>query len=160
MFSGGLAPYSYRLVESISPITGTSSCLFMLFYCIGKFASIFVNDALINRFGARIQPAVIASFCLFLVPIIIVTMCLHQRYQQIRTEVILELESRSGKQEDKEAAPAEETKTQFSKEMVPQDSPATSDGGSNSVTPQSTLSASSVVLEIICADELREYEAK
>merc|ERR1719228_2646682 len=95
---GGLAPYSYRLVESISPITGTSSCLFMLFYCIGKFASISVNDALINRFGVRIQPAVIASFCLFLVPIIIVTMCLHQRYQQIRTEIILERESWSGKQ--------------------------------------------------------------
>ena len=149
LFPGGLAPYSYRLVESTSPITGAFSCFFMLFYCIGEFASISVNNALIDQIGARMQPAAIASFCLFLLPIIILTIYMHRQCQQIQTEIIRAVESRTGKHDDK----AED-------EMDSQHLPAMSDGYSNSLTAQSFLSASSVCSEVLSADELREYESK
>merc|ERR1712141_687606 len=58
----GIAPYSVRLVESITPVNGTISCLFMMLCGAGDFFIVFVNGELIQKYGAMIQPAAISIY--------------------------------------------------------------------------------------------------
>lgn len=85
---GGLTPYVVHLVESVTPVSGTISCILMMMYGAGDFLIVFVNGELIQKFGAMIQPAAISGYCLLMIPLLALTMVLHRRYQRIQKEII------------------------------------------------------------------------
>jgi hypothetical protein len=85
---GGLGPYSIRLVESITPVSGGISCIFMMLYGAGDFLIVFVNGELIQKYGAMIQPAAICAYCLFVIPVVAVAVCLYRRYQRVQAEIV------------------------------------------------------------------------
>jgi len=85
---GGLGPYSFRLVETITPISGMISCSFMMLYGAGDFLIVFVNGELIQTYGAVIQPVAISGYCLLIVPVVMVTILLHRRYLRLQSEII------------------------------------------------------------------------
>merc|ERR1719361_305808 len=99
---GGIGPYAVRLVESITPINGTISCLFMMFCGAGDFLIVFANGELIQKYGAGIQPAAISMYSALVIPILALTIWCHRRYQRIQTRIVnystvsqLEMESPS-----------------------------------------------------------------
>merc|ERR1719216_95306 len=85
---GGIAPYSVRLVESITPVNGTISCLFMMFWGAGDFSIVFANGELIQKYGAKIQPVSISIYSACVIPILALTICLYRRYQRIQTRIV------------------------------------------------------------------------
>lgn len=85
---GGLGPFSFRLVDSITPINGVISCAFMMLYGAGDFLVVFVNGELIQKFGAVIQPLPLSSYCAGIIPVLFMTILLHRRYQNIRSAII------------------------------------------------------------------------
>jgi len=84
----GFWPYSIRLVESVTPYSGTISCVFIMCYGIGDTLIVMANGELIQIFGAFIQPVPILVACLFGCPLLALTLFLRQRYIQIQELVI------------------------------------------------------------------------
>jgi len=85
---GGIGPYSVRLVESITPVSGTISCLFMMFCGAGDFLIVLVNGELIQYYGARVQPASISAYCLFGIPVFALTFFLYRKYQYLQDDIV------------------------------------------------------------------------
>merc|ERR1719361_1450959 len=85
---GGIGPYAVRLVESITPVNGTISCLFMMFWGAGDFFIVFANGELIEKYGAMIQPAAISMYSALVIPILALTIWCHRRYQRIQTRIV------------------------------------------------------------------------
>lgn len=52
----GIGPYAVRLVESVTPVTGVISCIFMAFCGAGDFLVVLVNGKLIQIYGAQVRP--------------------------------------------------------------------------------------------------------
>jgi len=85
---GGLAPYCIKLVDSVTPISGTISCIFMMLYGAGDFLIVFVNGELIQKYGAMVQPAAISAYCLVVLPVLALTVYLYNRYQRLQAGII------------------------------------------------------------------------
>ena len=85
---GGLGPYSIRLADSISPISGSISCIFMMLYGAGDFLIVFVNGELIATYTAMIQPAAISGCCLLSLPVVTLPIFLHRRDERIQTSIV------------------------------------------------------------------------
>merc|ERR1719216_511026 len=85
---GGIGPYAVRLVESITLVNGTISCLFMMFCGAGDFFIVFANGELIEKYGAMIQPAAISIYSACVIPVLALTICLYRRYQRIQTRIV------------------------------------------------------------------------
>ena len=149
----------------MTPISGRISCAFMMCYGVGDFVIVLVNGELIQTMGAMIQPASLMVWCLLVVPVVILTIFLHRRYQQIRNEIMIVRPADSMK-DNSDGKAGEGTSPEIiveddGKKTDCQDFPAMADGYSNSVPSQSAVSTvSSVGSDIPSADELREYEAK
>ena len=147
----------------MTPISGRISCAFMMCYGVGDFVIVLVNGELIQSFGAMIQPVGPMVWCLFVVPVVILTISLHRGYQQIRNEIIRPAGSVKDNSDGKagEGTFPEIIVEDDGKETDCQDFPAMADGYSNSVPSQSAVSTvSSVGSDIPSADELRGYETK
>ena len=50
----GIGPYAVRLVESVTPVTGRISCIFMMLCGAGDFVIVLVNGKLIQMYGAQV----------------------------------------------------------------------------------------------------------
>merc|ERR1711978_184194 len=66
--NSALAPYVVALIDSVTPVSGTISCILMMMFGAGDFLIVFVNGELIQKYGAMIQPAAISVYCLLMVP--------------------------------------------------------------------------------------------
>merc|ERR1712217_149461 len=88
-FLGGLDTYVVHLVESVSPVSGIISCIFGITFSSGDFMIVSVNQELMQKYGAMIQPVAICTYCLLMALLLALTMFLHRRYQRIRTEIMV-----------------------------------------------------------------------
>merc|ERR1719412_3048695 len=88
-FLGGLDTYVVHLVESVSPVSGIISCIFGITFSSGDFLIVALNQELMQKYGAMIQPAAVCTYCLLMVLLLALTMFLHRRYQRIRTEIMV-----------------------------------------------------------------------
>jgi len=86
--NSALAPYVVALIDSVTPVSGTISCILMMMLGAGDLLIVFVNGELIQKYGAMIQPAAICVYCLLMVPALILTIVLHRRYKRIQKAII------------------------------------------------------------------------
>jgi len=163
---GGIGPYAVRLVESITPVNGTISCLFMMFCGAGDFFIVFANGELIEKYGAMIQPAAISIYSACVIPVLALTIYLYRRYQRIQTRIVNYKSVSCGAESPSQSAI--DVKTPYPKTYQPyqevkeqsgtKTSPELIDEGSNrscgsSITVSSVASEMGVFLEPVeCVD--------
>lgn len=136
-----LLPFSYALVESITPVTGRISCIFWLIFGVGDFLIVFVNGKLIQILTPNIQPVSIAIICVTFVPILTLTIYLHRQYLSLESQIInLEAKATAAKdtKDTMDTAQVEET------EVV--GVPSMNDGYSNSCSAYSVQSTTASVV--------------
>merc|ERR1712087_561083 len=84
----GFWPYVIRLVESVTPYSGSISCVVIMFYGIGDTLIVMANGELIEIYGAWIQPVPILVACLCGCPILALTLFLYKKYIHIQEMAI------------------------------------------------------------------------
>ena len=77
---GGFWPYVIKLTESITPVSGTISCVCIMLFGVGDTFIIFFNGELIEVYGAVMQPVPISISCLIGIPFLGFMLFLYRRY--------------------------------------------------------------------------------
>ena len=81
---GGCWPYVIRLIESITPVSGTISCVLIMVCGAGEILIIFLNGELIEEYGAEIQPIPVLILCVMGIPFLAFTLFIYRKYAKFQ----------------------------------------------------------------------------